>query len=757
MYRMKTYLFLAVAAAAGLSSCTDDAMLTFIDAQPSALSGEYAYLNDYDVLKNYVDRAVNPDFRLGCGAEFTTSSGMNYMMACTNFDEVTPGNLMKYASCVSDDGSTDYSAVGTFVSACKSGGLTTYGHTLCWHSQQRPDYLNGLIADAVADEGDSEPEEVLTEKLVNGDFEGDDLSTSYICSGNDCTMEISAAGQGSDGSGHALVMSNAAVQEYDYNSQLIIQFSPATEVGETYIFSCDIRADEECTVTTQAQSAPYQYKYWDMFGDLNFSTEWETFSKTLTIDDNREGCTAVSFNLGLTATNFYFDNISLKKQEYVTKEAYVWDELVPHGDFEEETDGEDEYQANGSATLSYVPGGGSDGGQCIKVSNPSVKDNSYEAQFIFQFSPAASVGDEYEFSVDVKADEECSFGTQAQTTPGNYLYWNMFGDIACTTSWETFSKTVTITDDLAGLGAVAFDLGLNATNYYFDNLSFKKKVPAETLSKSDEEKKEILSEELARWIEGMMKACDGYVTSWDVVNEPLSGTDTDGDGYYDPWNNTTGDPSSNFYWQEYLGNVDFVRLAVKYAREYFEEYGGNPSDLKLFINDYNLESDWDDNKKIKSMAHWVEQWEADGVTKIDGLGTQMHVSCYADSVTQASKEAHIEQMFEIMAATGKLVKISELDMGYVDADGNDVATTDMTEEAHHRMADFYKFIVEKYFEIIPPAQRYGITHWTATDSPASSSWRAGTPCGLWDEDYNRKHTYAGFADGLGQYSGLSDW
>lgn len=103
------------------------------------------------------------------------------------------------------------------------------------------------------------------------------------------------------------------------------------------------------------------------------------------------------------------------------------------------------------------------------------------------------------------------------------------------------------------------------------------------------------------WIAGMMKACNGYVTAWDVVNEPISGKDVDGDGYYELQSVTQGtvsddDAKNNFYWQDYLGDEDYVRTAVSLARKYFAENGGNASDLKLFINDYNLESDWDDNK-----------------------------------------------------------------------------------------------------------------------------------------------------------------
>ena len=85
---------------------------------------------------------------------------------------------------------------------------------------------------------------------------------------------------------------------------------------------------------------------------------------------------------------------------------------------------------------------------------------------------------------------------------------------------------------------------------------------------------------------------------------------------------------------------------------------------------------------------------------------------------------------------------------YVDENGNSVKTENMTEAQHKAMAEYYKFIVKKYFEIIPAAQQYGITQWCITDAPSDSGWRGGEPVGLWDSNYSRKHTYAGFADGL---------
>ena len=154
------------------------------------------------------------------------------------------------------------------------------------------------------------------------------------------------------------------------------------------------------------------------------------------------------------------------------------------------------------------------------------------------------------------------------------------------------------------------------------------------------------------------------------------------------------------------------------------------------------------NKKLESLISWINKWESDGSTKIDGIGSQMHISCYADATEAQKRKDLIVKSFQMMAETGKLVRISELDMGYVDANGNAVKTVEMTEEQHHQMADFYKWIIQQYKTIIPPAQQWGITLWCATDAPATSGWRPGEPVGVWDQNYYRKHVYAGIADGL---------
>ncbi len=305
--------------------------------------------------------------------------------------------------------------------------------------------------------------------------------------------------------------------------------------------------------------------------------------------------------------------------------------------------------------------------------------------------------------------------------------------------------------DMSGIKGGKYDMimqpGTSTATIDLNSITIQQKVLLNVKPQTPEEKKDTLTKAMDRWIKGMMEACQGKVKAWDVVNEAISGQDKDGDGYYDLQSASRGtvskeDAKANFYWQDYLGDLDYVRTAVRLARQY------GPKDVKLFINDYNLESDWDNNMKLKSLIHWIQQWEADGVTKIDGIGSQMHITCYMNKQVEESKKNAIVNMLKLLAQSGKLVRISELDMCLVDENGNNVHTADVTEEQHHAMADLYKFVVSKYLEIIPVAQQWGICQWCATDSPANSGWLANSPTGLWDLNYNRKHTYAGFADGL---------
>ena len=154
-------------------------------------------------------------------------------------------------------------------------------------------------------------------------------------------------------------------------------------------------------------------------------------------------------------------------------------------------------------------------------------------------------------------------------------------------------------------------------------------------------------------------------------------------GYYALQTEATSEHNpQDFYWQDYFTPEMYGPIVEKAARDaYAAVRGTNPEDLKLFINDYNLESDWDDNKKVKSLVYWIGVWEKKGQelgwnTKIDGIGSQMHISYYENEQTLESKRGYREHAQD-HGKDWQARRISEIDMGYVDKDGKDVTTAQL--------------------------------------------------------------------------------
>ena len=293
------------------------------------------------------------------------------------------------------------------------------------------------------------------------------------------------------------------------------------------------------------------------------------------------------------------------------------------------------------------------------------------------------------------------------------------------------------------------------------SVTIKKIVKMNSIPLTPQEKSDTLTWAMNKWISGMMQATEGKVKAWDLINEAISGGGNV-NGFYALQTEATSEHNpQDFYWQDYFTPEMYGPIVEKAARDaYAAVEGTNPEDLKLFINDYNLESDWDNNQKVKSLVYWIGVWEKKGKelgwnTKIDGIGSQMHISYYEKPDILESKKKHIQNMLKIMEETGKLVRISEIDMGYVDKDGKDVTTAQLEKlpieervAKEKAMAEHYKWIIEQYFKIVPVSQQYGICQWCLTDSPTDSGWRPGQPVGLWNLNYQRKPAYGGFADGL---------
>lgn len=735
------------------ASCADDKFVDFKTEKPESIA-QYEYLNAYDALKTYIDRSTHPNFKLGVGvaANDFLKGEMVRSVAVANFDEVVAGNAMKYASIVADDGSMDFGTVTKFVEAAKTSGLTVYGHTLCWHSQQNNKWLNSLIANKPKPVDPSSVNRVL--HIVAGEPKDNvwDWEIYYDLDnvleiGKQYTLTLRIKGSNPGAFSFWPGMKDGSNTHYGF---------PECTSGEGWI-------DNTIVFTPTSSIDRLRFCFGKLGGDLYFDdvvlkadgSEANLLVNSSFDEDDISHWTTVSW-MGL----------SYGVEELGESGSTVWFEsIITNGDAEGEDVSCFYATEDGKGGPYAAPigetGTGADGvGRAFIVKSADNPAEDHSTQFFVKANTVLKEGDICKLSFKYKANKAAGSDSQTHKKPGEYIFYDAGVSVNFTTQWQKFEKEFTVTEQMVTnegvqpFQTIAWNLAKfkEANTYYFDDIEFGIQKKAEGIPLTPEEKKEVLTNELERWIKGMMEACGGSVTAWDVVNEPISGGGDDGNGNYALQSATNPDDNGvggqNFYWQDFLGD-DYVRIPIKFARKYFAENGGNSGDLKLFINDYNLESWWDNNKKVKSLINWIKRWESDGETKIDGIGTQMHVSYILNEADQKKQEESIVNMFELLAASGKLIKITELDMGIVEkAFGEGIKTELVTFEQYQKMSDFYKFIIQKYFEIIPVAQQYGITQWAATDSPADSGWRKGQPIGLWDLNYNRKHTYAGFADGL---------
>ena len=749
------YIISALVCPFVLGSCADWDDWKYDVEKPQTIA-QYEYLNDYAPLKEYLDRSAHPGFKVSAalGVDEFNQQGPLFRLAAHNFDEIVAGNAMKMASCVNDQGVMDFSKVSSFVSAAEDAGLTVYGHTLAWHAQQPSKYLKGLIADKPIPEAPG---------------------------GGNQYIRYTTDKAGSN----------------PWDNQATCKLATPLEKGGAYTLSMKVKASQDCDLDFwPIWNASPNKNDWGGSDDVQYlpaqkvSTEWTTVTWKFNADFPHD---MLQFCFGKLGGSIDFDDVKLVKDGTETN-------LVANGDF-----AKDDISAWGnnwqgpSFAIKQGSGTSASGNFCIKYTTTKDGSNTWDHQAIYTLPNALKKGAKYVLTMKLKASSavEFAFWPIWDASP-NKNEWGGSNDVQyceaknLTTDWKTYTWEFTadfthdklqfcfgkmksgesvymddITlvkegteDNLVANG----DFAQNATAGWASNWQgpdFKCEKYGNGIPLTPKEKSDTLTWAMNKWINGMMQATEGKVKAWDLINEAVSGGGNV-NGFYALQTEATSEHNpQDFYWQDYFTPEMYGPIVEKAARDaYAAVEGTNPADLKLFINDYNLESDWDNNQKVKSLVYWIGVWEKKGQelgwkTKIDGIGTQMHIDYYENPQTLESKKKAIQNMLKIMAETGKLVRISEIDMGYVDKDGKDVTTAQLEKlpieervAKEKAMAEHYKWIIEQYFKIVPVNQQYGICQWCLTDAPTNSGWRPGKPVGLWNLNYQRKPAYGGFADGL---------
>ncbi|MBO4444572.1 MAG: endo-1,4-beta-xylanase [Bacteroidaceae bacterium] len=249
------------------------------------------------------------------------------------------------------------------------------------------------------------------------------------------------------------------------------------------------------------------------------------------------------------------------------------------------------------------------------------------------------------------------------------------------------------------------------------------------------EKNDTINYALNAWCDGLMKINAGRIKSFDLIDEAIDSKAELENGMLDLKHST-----SNIFWQDILGSENYAPAVSKAARAAYQKYEGDPSELKFFIS----ETDLDDQKKFESLNYWIDVWDANGA-KIDGINAKLNLSFSEDKEKQKANESSLNNLLNNLASTGKLIRLSNFDIKYQDATGANVAAKDITEDQRQKLADYYGYVIKSYMNKIPHEKQAGICKGNLADT--------NDPVGLWaidsrSKDWVRTATYKAFCDAL---------
>lgn len=733
---------------------------------------------NYDNIKDYAQQNTpNMLIGIGMGADlYINNANGEGSLANANYQIFTPGNAMKNDAIMGNSGSLNFATVDKLIEAL-DGNMKLYGHNFFWHTQQNQSYLKSLIAPTLVVESDGDIANVLSGDA--SDFNGGSTGGWSSWGSNKESAEV-VSGAGQDGSA-ALVLKNKG-DGNAWEAQCAYTFNDYLEMNKTYV----IKFKAKSTSPTGELQFQYQngstYSSQGGYNSFTVGTDWQTFQYEFTID-KYDDVNRIILNFGKVGATYTIDDIQFGlKQDDPMENVMAGDA----SDFEGGTTGNWGSWGSNKESAEVEEGAGYNNSKGLALKNKG-DGNAWEAQCAYTFDDALQEGKKYIIQFYAKSTSpagELQFQYQNGTTYSSQGGYNTF---SVGTDWVKCEFTFTPAYDDAN--RIILNYGKVGGTYYIDNIKFglakdqnaaargiqyiqasngkAKKVTRASrkyfVLKSAAEKQAALEGAMEAWISGVAKhlAEKNVVPyGYDVINEPIAdgsnkyrgidegifgGTwtedeqtmydaapvETEADGLTLNWG------SNHWYWGYYV--KDYPVKAFQLARKYL------PAETKLFVNDYNLETS---PNKLDALIKFVKDIdEKNGTPIVDGIGTQMHVSlsCSDDAEKNAANIAALKEkvdaMFQTMAATGKLVRVTELDLS--------LGTASPSSNQYKAQSDAYRMIMESYKANVPAAQQSGITIWSLSDNEAEHEyWLKGQVPNLFDKDYKRKWAYKGFCDGI---------
>ena len=251
---------------------------------------------------------------------------------------------------------------------------------------------------------------------------------------------------------------------------------------------------------------------------------------------------------------------------------------------------------------------------------------------------------------------------------------------------------------------------------------------------TEQEIKDTINYAINTWCDRYMDINAGRIKLFDLIEEAIDPQAELESGVYDLKHST-----EKIFWQDILGSENYAPVVAKAASSAFTEHEGDANLLKFFISESGL----DEQKKFESLLYWIGIWDARGA-KIDGINAKVNLTYSEDAATQKANKDSFEKLLNNLAKTGKLIRISNFDIKYVNADGKNVSAKDITVDQRQTLANYYAEVIQSYMSIIPHELQAGICKLNMADT--------NDPVGLWavskSKDWVRTSTYEAFCKAL---------
>jgi GH35 family endo-1,4-beta-xylanase len=687
----------------GLASCADFGALDDFQVEKPLSIEIQEEINILPDLLTYLEEMNNPDFRLGVSLPMTdyTNQGVRFRLMNRNFNEFIPTSGMDHRSIVGTNGNLNLAPVQSLLELAGSKEMNVFGSPLIWHRNQNSGFLNGLLSPLIVNSP------AFQNELNIGELSSGILNQWSFTSG--VTFEPNQ-GMGTNTPGIKLVAGSTASSPEDLKfSSPTISIIP----GKTYEVIAYIKSDlpGQGRFTFEGLSNNEPALAWDGTGTATefFTTGISWREVRFRINDFTGDSFRFNLELGyLPGVTYYLDINNL--YVYDLEGEPLINNLISNGDFENGI-------AWGGWGNNSVRGVTEDGlgvgnqGRAFFVTNPSRTGGFWEVQTLYQLAAPVNNGETYRLSFWVRGDAEGVIRPELQSP--NFSS-DGFGQVFVTTDWRFVTLTTTVSASDRNRFIISY--GEFAGTVFIDQvvLSSASNSGGSTtiVEKTAFEKTSIISSQMQNWISQFVSQTRNSITVREVVSDPISESNPSqirtGVGL------TLGD--GEFYWQDFLGK-DYAVEAFKLARQH-----GNPSDI-LFISESGMESNL---AKCQALIDYVAYIEQNG-GKVDGIAAKIILN-------PNSNLENVAAMFRLLAATGKKIKISALEVRLNDTNPSLVSLINQ--------GQIYREVIDYYMTLVPANQRFGVTFSAPIDGTDAA--RAG----LWTSSLNRKHAYAGVAQGL---------